>query len=45
VADDDSTTRTTIDEATKQRVYREYFADQVEGLEEMLDVDLSRWKR
>jgi len=45
VADDDSTTRTTIDEAAKQRVYREYFADQVEGLEEMLDVDLSRWKR
>ena len=32
------------DEATKARIYRDHFADEVERLEAMLDTDLSRWK-
>lgn len=38
-ADDD-----TIDEETRRRVYRKYFAEQVECLEDMLGEDLARWK-
>lgn len=33
-----------LDEATRGRVYEEYFATQVEGLEDMTDEDLSHWK-